>query len=313
MRHAWLALLLVSCGGNTPSSTFQSDAAVDTANDTAVDSAAAISAACAARAREVCRGFGSCSDLFQQMWYVDKDACAAGEQRICERDITVPGVVDALGQVEACTKDLASIPACPRGLAFLFCAKARPRGTLPDGTSCMYDEQCEGGICAGFGPASLDFPKCGHCARRPQEGDPCSDKKDECSLASTTLRDAGDLTCDKVAGKCVARLPLGASCSFADACSFGTCTDGKCVVPPTGGMEIKLLPKGAACEGFTEVCSGGQFCKRTSTTEAGVCTDPYSGGERCYGPSQCGHVNRCATVPGEALSRCTDARPACAG
>lgn len=309
MRFFWFAMLLVSCGGSVSSPTAQNDASVDDAADSVVT----VSAACAARAKEVCRGFGTCDDFYLGRWYADRAACEAGEQQICERDVDVPGVVDGRKQIEACTEFLRP-RSCPGGATALFCGPRIQRGTLADGSSCIYDEQCEGGLCTLKSDTSdgIIVPGCGRCARRAELSDPCSDASDRCDVVSTTLRSSG-LVCDVTAGRCVARLPAGATCTFADACDTGLgCMDGKCT-PTLAGSRFRLLPSGAPCNVEPNTfCSGGEWCKRTSGSGPGVCTPPFAEGEGCFVYGTCGHVNVCAPSDDGKL-RCQARRPSCAG
>lgn len=311
----WMIALLLwisGCGGRVLTDSLDADAI--TAESGGDDTEVSAPEACEARARELCRGFGACVDRFQWLWYGDQTSCIEVERHICERDVLVAGVVDPIAQVRACTKVLAAGSACPRGAVPLFCAGARA-GTLPDRSPCQYDEQCAGGLCNGGGAALASnvmlYPPCGFCAQRPRVGDPCSKAEDRCGLTSTTLRDLGGLRCDLTAGKCVAPPPIGTKCtSDVDCPSPSTCTDGRCI--ESGPLHTPLLPADSVCaDAASGVCTAGQYCNRPSLAEPGRCTDPWPVGARCFGPGQCGRLARCATSPGEGLSRCSESRPTC--
>ncbi len=303
MRHTLgFAFFILGCSGGTSPSLAVNDAASDTAPPIAAT-------VCENRANVICRSIGKCDGFtYLARWYRNEAECVAGEKLVCERDLDLPGVVDAVAQVEACTKHLAMRPACAPAATPLFCSPSRARGTLAEGSGCAYDEQCESGFCAatgaGFDGELLKYPSCGTCARRPLVGDPCSALESGCDVLSTTMR--GDsLVCDPAAGKCVVRKPLGEACTFADACDSGlTCNAGRCVTAASG--TIKLLATGAECGAADTICSGGEWCKRSSTAPV-VCTPPLALGAACSGWNTCGHVNHCADVPGEGR-RCTEAR-----
>lgn len=272
---------------------------------------------CQRRADEVCALFDGCEPLLGR-WYADKAACVAGERQLCERDLDIPGVIDGVAQVDACSRELAASPRCPGGPVALFCASARPRGTLSDGAPCLHDEQCAGGLCksilGGLAEELMLFPECGHCAPRAVVGDPCVFGNNDCDNVSTTLRPSG-LACDRATSKCAVRPATLEPCASGADCDSKRCLLGigcapALVGPPKpGSRKGDWLALGAACrEG---VCGGGLWCHDTGDPSTARCTAPGAIGDRCPERAACGHVLTCGKSPVDGWMRCLDARPAC--
>lgn len=318
VMRSWIvsSVLLVGCGGSV------SEEPVDGGSDSATDAVADVDprTPCERRADEVCALFDACPSAWLPRWYADRAACIAGERRLCERDLDIPGVIDAAAQIDACSRELAASPRCPTWLVPMFCASARPAGALVDGTPCLYDEQCASSFCSmpfALEEQALLYPLCGHCARRSQVGDPCVFGENQCDTGSTSLRPSG-LACDRATSKCVVRPLEGEPCGTYEDCDSKRCDDGRCYPPLVGRLKPAPPPRfgylapGAECRDALRPCGAGYYCKReTAASEIPeVCTAPGGVGDRCLQDTACGHVLTCVRSP-YASPRCLDVRREC--
>jgi len=321
-RWAWIAVTLVGCGGNIAADP-AADASLDAgdARDAVAEAPVTAAVACERRAVEVCKLLDTCDPLLRR-WYVDRSECIASEGSTCLRDLDLPGVVDPIAQVEACAKSLQESTTCPAGPAVpLFCAPARPKGTLPDDAICLHDEQCAGGFCwnmyGGFDPELLQFPQCGRCRTRKAIGEACTFGSNQCDATSTSMRASG-LACDRATSTCQLRPLEGERCTGAGDCDGTSCFDGRCG-PPLVGPKIpaahpsRFLAPGAECkdDDVGTRCGSGHYCKVPDPVNPGVCTAPLPPGERCSVGTECGHLHRCAKSPVDGKMRCLDVRAVC--
>lgn len=224
-------------------------------------------------------------------------SCAPAFERALVLATTSSATYDA-SRVDACT---ASFPACG---AFQSAPEACVQilvGHVPDGSQCETPLGGLAGTCA-TGNCRAEAT-CSRCVARPGVGMPCS--RFEFDRACTD-----DAVCT-MAGTCIARLALGASCSRTgfvgvDPCALGLVCGpgGTCVDPPAIGQSCTdVCERGASCSGgmcrslyhvlaagdacgFDFACPVGLRCLVARGGGANVCRTPDAVDEACV-PHSC--------------------------
>lgn len=156
-----------------------------------------------------------------------------------------------------------------------------PKGTLKDGTPCLYDHQCSGGFCRVD-----EDDTCGKCVTRTVEGEACP-------FARPCV---AEFEC--VAGTCKARVGVDEDCTETTQCLRGNlCYKGKC-------MESGVLD--GPCDN-NWACNEGLVCVDNKCADAGkegdTCT-PTS----CSTGLACGADNKCAKMKFVAAGQACDDR-----
>lgn len=138
----------------------------------------------------------ACANRFQQL------DCAALLDSAFSRCRSQPDAIE-------CTRlDPSSIPGCDM-----------PAGTLSDGSPCYSHLACQSSWCEGIENG------CGHCAPRPKAGEGC-----------TSFFDCDQGLGCAANGVCASIQSLGASCTDATACPWGSsCVSGQCTAWAASG------------------------------------------------------------------------------
>jgi hypothetical protein len=169
---------------------------------------------------------------------------------------------DAVDGLDSCAASLSSCSA-PTD-----CASAV--GSRALASSCLFDWQCDSGLCAGGSSPQMPGPACGVCASPIAAADPCSVLQDAC---------AQGLECAQTTGTCTPLLGFGGSCGsdlFGDNCDPGL---GLACGPVTSLCD----PAPSVGQDCTSSCSGGAVCQPTTTQTDGVyaCVAAKSLGDAC--------------------------------
>jgi hypothetical protein len=189
-------------------------------------------------------------------------------------------------------KTTASVTACADATAAATCAQIRESvygsplaeclpvaGTLPDGSSCFSNWQCQSARC------SLDATRsdgCGRCRTPKKTGEACTSPAD-CSFGSTCSSAKQCVTLGILGSACDATHP----CNGAHTCSGGTCKE----YPATPGAacdpssNCDFVSAGLSCNSLKKQCTKevenppGKPCGWNSTTgdyqycgRGGVCS-----------------------------------------
>jgi hypothetical protein len=246
------------------------DAAGEVAGDAGVPwDASPAEAACARYAEVYCEAMNRCNlDAVLSIWG-DLEVCRDRAALRCLTGFTAPGSSWTPADQDGCNGALSGIEcAAFLGKVPRACWKA---GTLPAGTPCAIDVQCQGGLCRNGRTAA-----CGTCSERQAAGGPCT----------TNARDCDDgLTCS--ARVCIPYRKQGEPCDRNHECELVLACIGAGPVTGTGvgtcqrprGPGEPCDPRGSECEFFPE----GLDCKALTDT-TGTCQHrpPLAApGQRC--------------------------------
>ncbi len=237
----------------------------------------------------------------------DGNSCTVGD--ICKKTICKGGAYDSCADGNPCTDD-----SCTPGIG---CGHVPGKAPCSDGNVCTLGDSCAGGACVATDAASCDdgnpctsescvptvgcmyFAASGLCddGDACTSGDSCQGKV--CMAGGPAVCSDGNVctadSCNQLNG-CVFSNVAG-SCSDASACASGTCSAGKCSLPP-GGCSDGNPCTADSCNGATGKCVfdsigvQGKLCD----SDGSVCTvgDQCSGGKCAAGKVlDCSDGNLC--------------------
>ncbi len=129
--------------------------------------------ATAALATAICARFDRCSPGFVTGNFADASACVASFQSSYATSLGAAGVTTTQVDVDACTTALGSATCAADGIGEIPACNFA--GSLPSGTACAVDAQCESGSCvrARLGGGETEA-ECGTCTARAPVGGDCS-------------------------------------------------------------------------------------------------------------------------------------------
>jgi hypothetical protein len=270
---------------------------------------------CLAAGQAICDKLNECAPFFITIAYPDLATCAERSALSCQLDTGLPGSgLDAM-EVQACA-DAIGPASCDDLFAGDIAACAPQSGTVPNGSACGSETQCQSKFC------DVDESgTCGTCKPTVPDGGSCAMNGDACE---PPLACAEDQTCATKA-KSGEICGMDKPCVENLACSVGICGEGgkmgdicSPMLPcaTSAGLNCNLMTNmcepfavadvGQACGfamGKITLCKGGATCSAND-----VCVAPAKDGEACGGamdvgclsPAKC--TNDVCTVPD--LSTC---------
>ena len=208
-------------------------------------------------------------------------------ETLCAEVLGLPGSGVTPTALEACVSDLQKNGCAALNSPNGSCALGGP-GTLPPGSSCASDEQCEQGACSA-GTTSPDGGSvlCGSCVVPPAPGDSCA----------TGQSCGSNATCFNNVCTAVTYVGVGAGCTaIATQCNAGLACNalGACAAP--GGPDTP-------CEDSSE-CMYPLICTQASPgSESQACAAPAQVNGPCLDEGDCAagltcqlSTSRCATI-----------------
>lgn len=232
----------------------------------------------------------------------DSDEAISHLARTCEALFGAPGSDAAGAKMQACTDHLRQASCTEFHADTAPACAAMFKGQLATDESCLFDSQCESGLCRGLSSYS-----CGTCRAPANIGEACG-------TGSTDVLCADGLIClanTSTTGTCEPieierQAPddaLGRRCEYDSDCSseWLTCYDDRCQERWQQPCSVDLLCKpGQRCDRDTETCVEAQLgaagdacdydhhCGPTLYCSAGtVCRSRIPEGGRCEYTSSC--------------------------
>lgn len=247
MRGFAVLIFVSACGNRVESAPDAGTPRPDTSiapSDAASNENEKIVAACAAQASARCRDIATCAGATER--YASEADCRAQVALHCSLRATLPGVVEPVRTIEACTAALEKAGCDPerRSWALRRSCGGWPgfRGSLPTGAPCVAHEQCATGAC------QVPAGGCGTCIDVALLGESCATKGCWSGLAPRWI-------CDLSSNLCVFRyaIAVGDACGpgVADCVDGLDCRDGRCA--------LGVGKRGDAC-GPGAACGRGMFC-----------------------------------------------------
>lgn len=258
---------------------------------------APVDPACKARIEATCQKAAMCLPAELTITFGSVDECIARELLTCANLYEAPGTALTPALESECAADIAASTCDEFREAEPPAACDPGPGTLPVGTACGFNAQCDTGYCRFLSPNI-----CGKCAQRSDDGGACLGDADcndglgctddqQCTPLHTTAGDpcpcAPGLRCVSVKGAatCRARVALGGACSENFDC------DGYpiriCNLQTSACEEVTIAATGEPCgpgeSGGIVACAGGTLegCVTHASGVAPVCEPPARDGESC--------------------------------
>jgi hypothetical protein len=199
----------------------------------------------------------------------------------CVAKYSLPGVPDQTANLNACASAL-DLAACNTEGVLAACALPTT-GTLSNGSTCVQNDQCAGGLCllttsdAGATP-DASAVTCGTCATATAPGQPCTDP----TLCASGDCSGNPAVCEPLPTQTAA---IGAACG-----NFNECAPpGYCNYDSTGNSGTCAASAGldASC-GFSGTGTTAPApCEPQLTCVNNVCVQPPGYGESCAQSSVC--------------------------
>ena len=199
---------------------------------------------------------------------------------VCANALNAPGNGITGSALDACSEQLRA--SCDFG-GDACEALSSAVGTLPDGTACGSDGQCQGGDCR-HGPSGAASSSCGTCAQRVPIGGTCGSGSAKCVRGSTCLSKA------PASGTCVAttKVAEGAVCYDPTKPSSAPATCGAGLVCKFAGGGTTAAPVTCTKRGAAgEACTQGGDCLAELACIKGKCGPPLPDGAACDNTNDC--------------------------
>jgi hypothetical protein len=231
------------------------------------------------------------------------DSCATGDSRalvngrtsfatFCTNRLTAPGASNVAAKLATCTQTLAD--SCEVDSTCFEVA-----GSLDDGAPCGEDFQCKSGSCK-----KADDATCGACAAATAVGEPCDEGR-ACTTGSSCK-----------SNRCVARSGSAPRGAIGDACITGqragcatglACIEGKCGarLPEGAGCTFMECESGLGCDPNERRCAKqvlvktDEACDSVRLCETGLCHD-----KKCVQPLAAGAACAVGGLPCELYVQC---------
>jgi hypothetical protein len=277
--------------------------------------------ACRSSAIHICHKIRTCRPASFSVIYADDEECRVQSERTCRLGLVFPGVGDTPARVAACADAIKDLNCDQWNLDTAPAACTVPAGTLPDGAACNVAAQCQAGSSCKFDPlppgTAPPPTRCGRCARRPTENQPCDFNGTLCAAGHICISTGTTPT-----PVCLRTRKAGDACTGRDICEFpSACIQDKCQASYT-------LREGDPCRNVTQrcdirldlYCNGltGTCQRRMQAARPGQpCGTLYDGSNTfvdceptatCTGVSQGGFVSVCVARVGEGEA-CTTTTP----
>ncbi len=209
---------------------------------------------CSDRAKAECAKIDQCRKNGTQVTYGTLGNCITQQTNNCITSLAAPGTSADANFQEACAMAMPN-ESCQDYLQNNPPPDCIPKnGSLPDGTACAFNAQCQNGFCAIASTAA-----CGVCQGLPKPGDPCTSNGCGRNLACTPNQTcapyvANGGACDGKNNVCAP----GSACVIASGQTAGTC-------------QAKIETAGTACDSKLQTApncdsNAGLFCSTTSKT-----------------------------------------------
>ncbi len=209
----------------------------------------------------------------------------------CVAKYSLPGAPDQTASLNACASALA-VAACNTEGVLAAC-NLPTTGTLTNGSTCVQNDQCAGGLClfstSDAGSATDASPiTCGTCVTAIAPGQPCAEPT-LCASGVCIGNSPDTSICQPVPTQDAV---IGAACGNADGPvgAVGCAPPGYCAYGSTGNSGTCAASTGldASC-GFSGTGSTSPApCEPQLTCINNVCTQAPSYGESCKQSSVCG-------------------------
>ncbi len=248
-------------------------------------------AACAEYAVATCHKIATCNSWFIASYFEDEASCVKrlATATNCVGSFALAGTSQTVERLKACTsaKNRSTCAEWLNDDPTALAACIAKSGSLPNGTGCGDDAQCQTGHCR----LSDDYD-CGVCGPAPGPGDACSGG-DGC---------AAGLICSNLV--CAQTKGAGEACNNRADCSNSlACNDGHCASPRSAGenctedacdahaglycasgvcRKTQYAAPGQPCGWANGIdCAAGGFCRSTGSASQGTCVAPAKDGESC--------------------------------
>jgi hypothetical protein len=228
----------------------------------------------------------NCGEPLTAFGASDRDKYDIGRSTaLCVAKYSLAGIPDQTSALNACASAL-STAACNTAGEVPACNIA-PVGSLANGTSCVENDQCSGGIClfsvsdAGAA-ADASAIACGTCATATVPGQSCADPT-LCASGDCQGSSASDIVCEPVPTETAA---IGAACGGESV--IGCAPPGFCNYDSSGSGTCAASAKlGESCGGVNGGSESATPCESQLSCSHGVCSAATPLGGDCTA-STCG-------------------------